>query len=383
MEVKRETTGPLIKGNRAWGSVRAERDFLNGISLHIRNYNRRINSIVTLTLYHPNDGAVLRESRRSTLEYNDDSWVPFVFDSIRESGGSEYRFSIETDAEDEAIEACTGPAGEVDCRAHCFKSLANSLDTLFARSGQTLPEIPEFLERYLDRHIYQCLNLRRYFFARLLHLADAVGRIDNTISNALAIGVGVGYQEAFLAGRFPGMHVLATDIEKQIIDYPMPNLAFETLDLLEAPRPASFDLVFSIECLEHIEDFRTAFRHQAAMVRPGGYLYISVPFASREEQQDPELRRQSWEDNEHYTPGFCFEDLEVLFAENDLKVLHASNMFHLDVMLPIRKIVDGISSAELEFGIEELVHLYFLDLKDNRVQSYKEAEGIRFLGRKH
>ena len=55
-----------------------------------------------------------------------------------------------------------------------------------------------------------------------------------------------------------------------------------------------FDLVFSIECLEHIEDYRRAFRHKAARVRPGKYLYISVPLASRDQQRDPDLRRTAW-----------------------------------------------------------------------------------------
>ena len=378
----REQPVALFREVRVWGRVRPERDFFNAVSIHVRNYNRRINSIATLKLYDSRNGAVLRESRRSTVEYNDDSWVLFVFDSIRESDGQDFIFSIETDAEDEAIKVCIKTNGEAESRAHCFKSLANMLDPLFARCNLPLPPIPDYLERYLDRHIYQCVNLRRYFFARLVHLADALGRIPEPISAALAVGVGAGYQEAFLAGRFPGLSLLATDLERQIVDFPMRNLRFETMDLLDSPRSDHFDFVFSIECLEHIQDYRTAFRHKAAMVRPGGYLYLSVPFASGEEQNDPDLRRRELEENGHYTPGFTFADLEQLFRENDLEVLNAANMFHLDVMLPLRQIIDGISPSELEFGIEEIARLCLLDLRDGRVESRKQAEGIRFLGRK-
>ncbi len=378
----REQPGPLFRGVRAWGHVRAGRDFFDAVSIRVRNHNRRIHSTATLRLYESDSDEPLRESRRSTLEYNDDSWEIFPFDSIRESEGREYRFSIQTDAEYEAVEVCPTPDNNLEVRAHDFKDLANLLDPLLGRSGVALPEIPAHLERYLDRHVYQCVNLRRYFFPRLVHLADAVGRIPEPIASALAIGVGVGYQEAFLAGRFPGMRVLATDVERQIVDFPMKNLEFETLDLLAEPSGERFDLVFSIECLEHIEDYRTAFRHKAAMVRPGGYLYISVPFATREEQRDEDLRRAAWEENEHYTPGFAFEDLEELFEENGIELLDARNMFHQDVMLPLRRIVDAIGAAELESGIEEIARLYLLDVREGRATSYTQAEGIRFLGRK-
>jgi SAM-dependent methyltransferase len=381
-----ENPGPLFRGARAWGRVRSDLDFLDAISVRVRNHNRRIDSTATLRLYDSARREMLREARRSTLELNDDSWQLFPFESVRDSEGKDFWFSLETDAEYEAIEIARAPDApnvrSIDCRAVAFKKVSHLLDPLLFRDGRTAPTIPAYLERYLDRHIYQCVNLRRYFFPRLVHLADAIGRIPEPVVDALAIGVGVGYQEAFLAGRFPDMRVLATDVERQMVDFPMPNLAFERLDLLEPPRGDKYDLVFSIECLEHIEDYRTAFRHKAAMVRPGKYIYLSVPFASREEQRDPELRRMAWEENEHYTPGFAFEDIEELFAENGLEVLHASNMFFLDVMLPLRRIVDRVSAAELEVGVEEIARLMLLDVRDDRVASCRQAEGIRFLGRK-
>ena len=90
----------------------------------------------------------------------------------------------------------------------------------------------------------------------------------------------------------------------------------------------------------------------------------------------------AWEENEHYTPGFTFEELEELFAENDLEIIHAANMFHTDIMVPLRSIVDRILPAELEFGIESIVKLNLLDIREERATSCREAEGIRFLGRK-
>lgn len=378
--VEPASPGPLFRGAVARGLVRSERDYLCAVSVRFRNHNRRIDTTATLTLLDGDE--VVRTSRRSTLEVDDGAWLRFPFASIAESEGREYRVAVETDAEDEAVEASVGPDGRVECRAHPFPELATMLDPLFARDGRALPPIPEYLRRYLDRHVYACVDQRRYFFARLVHLADAVGRIPEPVSRAIAIGSGAGYQEAFLAGRFPGTDVLATDVERQLLDFPMPNLRFDTLDLLAPPREERFDLVFSIETLEHVPDPRTAFRNKAALVRPGGHLYISVPFASREEQKDERLRRLAWEAAEHYTPGFDYADLEELFAENGLEVVHAANMFHTDLIFPLRELVERLSPAELESGAGEIARLYLRDVRDVRATSIRQAEGIRFLGRK-
>jgi SAM-dependent methyltransferase len=376
--------GPLRNGARAGGRLRSELDHFDGISVRLRTGGRRIDSTATLGIYEEGRPVPLRQSRRRTVEYADDSWQMFPFDSIPESTGREYAFSLETDAGGDAIEVTGLPGGPaVQYIVHHSPELRHLLDPWLARNGRRLPAIPERLERYLDRHVYQCVKLRQYFFLRLAHLADAVGRIPEPISDVLAVGAGAGFQEAFLAARFPDLRVLATDFNKYFLDYPMPNLSFERLDLLDPPDARQYDLVFSIECLEHIEDHRRAFRHKAARVRPGKYLYISVPFASREEQADPQWRRKVWEEHEHYTPGFNFEDLEELFAENGLEVLHASNMFHLDVELPVRRILEVIGAPELEAGARAVARLLLQDLdRDQRVASCRQAEGIRFLGRK-
>lgn len=375
--------GALAKGERACGRLRSERDYLAGVSVRVGTGHRIIHSTATLSLYEIGRPAPLRQSRRSTRDYADDSWQLFPFDSIRESVGKEYRFVLETDAEHGAIALAEAPDGSaVDCRATYSPDLARLFDPVLARGGRRLPEVPEKLERYLDRHVYQCLHLRRYFFLRLAHLADALGRIPEPIADVLSIGAGVGYQEAFLAGRFPEMQILATDFNTEINEFPMSNLRSGRIDLLEPPAARQYDFVFSIECLEHIEDFRTAFRNKAAMVKPGKYLYISVPFASHEEKRDPGLRKSAWESFEHFTPGFNFDDLDELFAENGLEVLHASNMFFLDVVLPLRRLIDSISPAELECGAGEIARLFLLDLRTERVESSRQAEGIRYLGRK-
>jgi SAM-dependent methyltransferase len=366
------------------GRLRTERDFFTGLSLALRRPTgaRPADAAVTLRLYEAGRAEPLRESRRALGERGDGGWRIFPFDAIQHSIGREFTYSLDAD-DAAAVEAIRDAAsGGPACRAHFGAELAHLLDPWLGRSGLELPAVPAHLERFLDRHLLECIRLRRYFFLRLAHLAEALGRIPEPVSDALSVGAGVAFQEAFLAGRFPEMRLVATDLDLSPIEFPMPNLIRERLDILQPPEGRQYDLVFSIECLEHIADYRRAFRHQVAMVRPGKYLYLSVPFASVEEQRDPEMRRVAWEEFGHFTPGFTFTDLEELFAENGLELLHASNMFFLDVVLPVRRIVERLAPAELECAAAEIARLLLFDLKSERVPTSRQAEGIRFLGRK-
>jgi len=267
--------------------------------------------------------------------------------------------------------------------AGASKDLARVFDPWLARCGRPLPEVQAYIDEYLHNHLVQCLKWKDFFFLRLAHLMDAVGRIPEPIVDVLSFGAGMGYQDAFLAGRCSWLQVKATDWKLRNAEFPMPNLRFETLDLLDPPpEDEQYDFVFSIECLEHIADYHRAFRHHAARVKMGKYLYVSVPYASRDQQQDPELCRAAWELAEHVVPGFAFEDLQAMFETNGFEVLHASNMFHLDVVLPVRHILDAASPADIEASADALAHLLLLDLQDRRVSTSTESEGIRFLGRR-
>jgi hypothetical protein len=373
--------GPLFRGRVAVVRFRASHEFLNGVSVRVGTGRRRVDSTATLTLYDRDATTVLRRVARSTLEFDDGEWELFPFESIAQSGGITYCFTLATDAEDEAVWVC----GEAACeyREHYFDELAYLLDPLLFR-GRAAPRIPQHLTRYLDRHVYECIRLKRYFFLRVVHLADALGRIGHAdrVTRVLSVGAGAAFQEAFIAGRFAHMQVHATDVEPCPIEYPMPNLTFGRLDLLAGPGAAEHDLVFSIECLEHIADYRTAFRNKVSRVAPGKYLYVSVPFASKEEQQDEQLRRHSWEHAQHVTPGFAFTDLEELFADNGLDVIHASNMFWCELVHPLRALADRLDDAALESGAAQIARLYLNDVREARARDSKEAEGIRFLGRK-
>jgi len=372
-----------VAGAPVSGRFIAGTDYLHSVTVSAHNVDSEVTDSLTLRLFDDATGQLVAAAQRPTRFVTSAAPLIFPFAPLPDSSGKAYRFAIDTDAPASRVALDADDDGvQVQAQPEYGANLARLLDPWLSQAGQTLPPVPPAFERYLDRHVAECIRLKRFFFLRLAHLADAFGRIAEPVSTMCSMGAGVAYQEAFLAGRLPALQILATDAELKYQPFPMPNLRFEQLDLLDAPGEEQFDFVLSIECLEHIKDYRRAFRNQAARVKPGKYMYISVPFATREEQRDPELQRDAWELCEHYTPGFSFEDLEELFAENGFEVLHASNMFFVDVILPVRRLMETLGPGETEVASEALAQLLLLDLRTRRANSCRQAEGVRFLGRK-
>ncbi len=92
---------------------------------------------------------------------------------------------------------------------------------------------------------------------------------DKTV---LTVGCGKANLEWYLAQM--GLSVLATDIELE--QYPnTPNLSFCKLNILETPTMGA-DVVICSEVLEHLEDYRTAYKHLLVSARRR--LIITVPY---------------------------------------------------------------------------------------------------------
>ena len=164
---------------------------------------------------------------------------------------------------------------------------------------------------------------------RWVHLLDAAGR-DSTIRSALSIGSGEGLHESLLARNFSEITVCGVDLRMPEVELSLSNLVFLQGDLLDADFAATLpaaDFVYSIECLEHIDDDRAIFARMVQLVRPGGWLYVEVPFATLAEQADPEVRQRELESHGHVRPGYAGCQLEALAREHGLTDIRVAGAF--------------------------------------------------------
>lgn len=218
---------------------------------------------------------------------------------------------------------------------------------------------------------------------RWVHLADAIDRVGR-VSSAISFGSGEGLHEAFLARVRPETSVLGVDLRRSELEGLPPNARFLSGDLLDAAFRATLpaaDFVFSIECLEHIEDDVTVARAMAECLAPGGHFYLQVPFANRSERVDPVLCENERRCFGHVRPGYDEEGLRALARSLDLEVVFVAGTFWSPLQPVIWAAVEKFGAA-LGPQWRRILDLVRLDLRTDLPRDRSEAVAIKMLARK-
>lgn len=167
-------------------------------------------------------------------------------------------------------------------------------------------------------------------------MIDFLARAGATPTRIGSFGSGSCSHEAFLVQAFPDALVEAYDASSKYIP-PYTRAFMEETNrltfretgfesLLWSECADRYDLVFSIQTLEHIDDWHTALMNLAASVKPDGLLYIDTPYYSeRDELQDPEYlvqeRKRQWDKHEHYHLGFSLTRMQERVEAAGFEVL--------------------------------------------------------------
>ena len=180
----------------------------------------------------------------------------------------------------------------------------------------------EFI-KYIEPSIEHMQKFQANTLARLLisfiPMADMLFR--NTISPKLIASYGSGScsHEIFLSDIYPDSTIDCFDLSKQYIpDYNSEkmdingNINFIEKDVERLDWDIylnRYDLVFSIQTLEHIKDPYTALKRIASTVSRGGMIYIDTPFYSENNEIDDNdylesERIRQWDKHFHYHLGF-------------------------------------------------------------------------------
>lgn len=215
---------------------------------------------------------------------------------------------------------------------------------------------------------------RRYL--RYLHLREAV-RLSRPDS-VLIVGAGRGVAEVAIAREFPDVHFHLTDwdyphprIERGVrLAGKMPNVSFSRLDILKPDLAEKFDLVGSVEVLEHIQEDDRAAENMRGLSSKD--VFCLVPFATAANNADPERRQRVWENNEHYVVGYDPERLEQLFP-NPLIVRGA---YWIDVSTRLKSEVAGLTPQQVKAKADELKEIAKGDLRDAVPRALSDAVGI-------
>lgn len=134
----------------------------------------------------------------------------------------------------------------------------------------------------------------------------------------LDAGSGFGQYSFYLSGRNPEWIIDAIDVKKEQIDnctaffnrIGRKNVSFETADLTLFSRPGLYDLVLSVDVMEHIEEDEEVLRNFHVSLAPRGMLLISTP----SDQGGSDVHDQGSESSfidEHVRDGYNIDDIRV------------------------------------------------------------------------
>lgn len=138
---------------------------------------------------------------------------------------------------------------------------------------------------FLRRVFYNFLDL---LLLRAWHIHKELKKWSAGKGNDVKIldaGSGFGQYSYWLSSKNLHWKILAVDVkDEQVADCNLffqrigrKNVTFEIADLTKFTKPDTYDLILSIDVMEHIEEDLLVFRNFAASLKKGGMLIISTP----------------------------------------------------------------------------------------------------------
>jgi SAM-dependent methyltransferase len=100
------------------------------------------------------------------------------------------------------------------------------------------------------------------------------------------------------------------------------QVRFEYADLTKLEQKEEWDLVLSVDVMEHIEDDRGVMKHLYQALRPGGYLFISTP----SDQGGSDVHHEHDESfiDEHVRDGYGVEEIKEKLEGAGFNDIHVS-----------------------------------------------------------
>ena len=227
-------------------------------------------------------------------------------------------------------------------------------------------------KRYLNKVQLQLMVRKRWAYLRYIQIREGLIEVLKTageIKSFLGVGCGSGLTEVALALEFPEIKFHLTDIDtntkiqqrlgmRMTTEWAIPNVSFGTYDTLSAS-PESYDLVASIEVLEHIEADKIAAINMRAASRK--YVFALVPFATHETNMNPKMRESVWRNHQHYRVGYNADSIQEIFP--DITILRGC--YWDDAGIKLRQQLEHLSDEEIRASFPHLAQLAKTDIRNS------------------
>lgn len=151
--------------------------------------------------------------------------------------------------------------------------------------------------------------LRSWYIKRILHQLPLDRNEQLSILDA---GSGFGQYAWHFTKQFPNANVLGLDIETEHVEdaqafaekIHLERLQFEVADLTKIEYDSMFDLILTVDVMEHIEKDEELLIRFFKALKPGGHLVISTPSIYRKHGDDSDFV------DEHFRDGYAHEEMQ-------------------------------------------------------------------------
>ncbi len=177
--------------------------------------------------------------------------------------------------------------------------------------------IPEVGFQIRSLHVQQMLNthVSKKPFTRIL---DA--------------GSGIGAYVFWLAKKYKNAIVTGGDIDADKLTYSellkkklnAHNTKFTYLDITKTNTNGRYDLIVTIDVLEHVVHYKKALRTMYRLLRPGGYLYVHVP---QPDQKRIFKRLKAWHHEDHVREGVSNTNLQKILKQIGFTIVNSRETF--------------------------------------------------------
>ncbi len=154
------------------------------------------------------------------------------------------------------------------------------------------------------------------------------------LTRILDAGSGIGAYTFWLAKTFPRAFVTGGDIDRHKLkscrtlakELHLNNVSFNFFDITKTTKKTTYNLIVSIDVLEHVENYIIVLRNFHQLLRKNGILYIHVPQPNQKRIFGP-LRH--WHHKDHVREGISKETLEKALTKIGYDVIVSRETFGL------------------------------------------------------
>lgn len=161
---------------------------------------------------------------------------------------------------------------------------------------------------------------------RSIYLRKAIKKYAPKNSTILDAGCDTGRDAIYLSAKYPDFSVLGIDINDNAISEAKTRLAkanlnnanFEIMNIVDIPYVDKFDIIYSIEVLEHIYDYEKCINNFQKALKSNGKLIIHVPCPDQK-RHFKRFKKKVYPDHIH--DSISVSKLVSALEANKLKVL--------------------------------------------------------------